>query len=458
MPKETRKRLSPAALIWVVVAFGAGTFLRLYFISSHGMWDTEYRKAWALHTAEAGVTQSYGGPDSVPPGDFLPQLLGRKPRWEVPFRGRDYVIDYPPLALAVWGEAWTFFTSRPRPYRGAEAENLAVKFPPVLGDLLSVSLLMWAFRGDRRQALLLAAAYWMFPVTWVSSAVHGNFDGFVSPFLLLAMFLARGSPFLAGAAFAVTCLIKPTGAVALPVLFLAAPRPSWSRVVAGGVVVTILVFTPFLVAGTLETAFIHVARVFSQERISGGYANPWWLVGQASYVARDLAGWRDPIDYVRRDDFAVPVGLIGFAAAGLAGAWILFQSRRIADPRSMAYVGALLLFDWGLLTIGVHDNHNHPLFLLLVATGLGTGSLRAFTATAATTTLVGSLCLHGLGRFYGPQWRSVLPLADAVAGLRMSLGFDLTVVLSLVNCLLFLAALFRLKRTLLELEGPSAVS
>lgn len=453
MSKEIHQRLSPAALIWVAIAFSAGTFLRLYFISSHGMWDTEYRKAWALETSHSGITRSYGGPETVPPGDFLPQLMGKKPRWEVPFRGRDYVIDYPPLALAVWGESWRFFTSKPRPYRGEEAENLAVKFPPVLGDLLSVGVLIWAFRGEPRTAFLLAAAYWIFPVTWVSSAVHGNFDGFVSPFLLVAVLLAGGSPWLAGAAFAVACLIKPTGAVALPVLFLASPRRGWPRIVAGGAMVTILVFAPYVFAGTFETAFIHVARIFSQERISGGYANPWWLLGQASLVRRDLAGWGDPIDYVRRDAFALPLGGIGFAAAALAFGWILFRARRIANPRSVAYVSALLLFVWGLLTVGVHDNHNHPLFLLLVATGLGTAFLRGFAASLATSTLLGSLCLHGLGRFYGTQWKSVLPLADAVARWRMAPGFDLTMVLSLVNCLLFAAAMFRLKRTLSELEG-----
>ncbi|MBK5257017.1 MAG: hypothetical protein JJE39_13380, partial [Vicinamibacteria bacterium] len=193
MPQKIPKPLSAPTLSWAALAFVVGTFLRLYFISSQGAWDTEYWKAWATAAAYSGITQAYGGPESVPTADFLPQLLGNKPRFEVPFRGRDYVIDYPPLALAVWGESWRFFTSKPRPFRGAEAENLAVKFPPVVGDFLSAGLLLYAFRADRRKALQLAVAYWIFPVTWVSSAVLGNFDGFVSPFLLLAVLLATSS-------------------------------------------------------------------------------------------------------------------------------------------------------------------------------------------------------------------------------------------------------------------------
>jgi hypothetical protein len=236
-------------------------------------------------------------------------------------------------------------------------------------------------------------------------------------------------------------------------MFLASRRDRWTRVVGGGALVTALVFVPYAFAGTLETAAIHIARIFSQDRVSGGYANPWWLVGHAASIWRDKAEWADPIDYVRRDSFALPLGLIGFVIAGVVAAWVLFRSRRIANPRAVAYVSALLLFIWGMLTIGVHDNHNHPLFLLLVATGLGTPFLRGFAATAATSTLLGSLCLHGLGRFYGPQWRAVLPLADSVARLRMALGFDFTIVLTVVNCALLATALFRLERTLIDLEA-----
>jgi len=455
MVQETPKRLGPLARCGLIVALAAGAFFRLFFISSHGAWDMDYWKAWANETVQSGLVRAYGPPDSVPPGEFLEQAQGKKPRWEVSFRGRDYTIDYPPLTLCVRGASWAFFTSKPRPYRGDAAENLAAKFPAVLGDLLSAVVLLWAFRGDPRRASLLAAAYWIFPMTWISSAVHGNFDGFVAPFLLVSLLLAGSSPFLCGATFAVACLIKPTGAMALPVLFLFSPRRQWPRVIFAGLSVTALVFAPYVLAGTFETALVHIARIYSQERISGGYANPWWLLGQASLVNRGLAGWRDPIDYVLRTDFELPLGLIGLATAALAGSWILWTARRATGPRAAAYTAALLLFAWSLLTVGVHDNHNHAMFLLLMATGLATRFLRVWIALLATSTMLGSLCLHGLGRFYGPQWRGVLPITEAVSGLRMAAGFDLTMVLSVLNTALFLAALVRLRRTLLELQPPS---
>ncbi|MEO8360983.1 MAG: glycosyltransferase 87 family protein [Vicinamibacteria bacterium] len=429
-----------------------GLFLRFYFITSHGSWDTEYWKAWASETANAGYTQVYGDAASVPPGTFMGQLSGALPRHEVSFRGRDFPIDYPPLGLSAWGASWTFFTSKPRPYRGAEAENFAVKFPAVLGDVLSVVVLLWAFRGNARVALGLSALYWIFPITWVSSGVLGFFDGFVPPFLLVSLLLTPTAPFWAGVMFAVTCLIKPTAAVALPLIFLGARKPGAIRVMAGGAITTALVLLPYLMAGTLETAIIHVGRLFSQDRVSGGYANPWWLVGHVASILREKAEWNDPIDYVRRDSFTQPLGLIGFIAAGAVATWVLYGARHIKRLASILYVSALLLFIWGVLTIGVHDNHNHPLFLLLVATGLVTPFLRWFSALAATSTLLGSVCLHGFGRYYGAQWRPVLPLADAIARIRMVMGFDLTLLLSVVNCLLLAAALIRLRSTLAELE------
>ncbi|MEO5761011.1 MAG: glycosyltransferase 87 family protein [Vicinamibacteria bacterium] len=436
----------------VGVSFILGLFLRLYFVTSHGSWDTEYWKAWASETANAGYTHVYGDAASVPPGEFMGQLSGALPRHQVSFRGREFPIDYPPLGLSAWGASWTFFTSKPRPYRGAEAENLAVKFPAVLGDLLSVVVLLWAFRGNPRMALGLSALYWIFPITWVSSGVLGFFDGFVPPFLLVSLLLTPTSPFLAGVMFALTCLIKPTATVALPLIFLGSRKPGAIRVMAGGAIATTLVLLPYLMAGTIETAIIHVGRLFSQDRVSGGYANPWWLVGHAASILREKAEWNDPIDYVRRDSFTQPLGLIGFIAAGAVAAWVLHAARHIRRHASILYVSALLLFIWGVLTIGVHDNHNHPMFLLLVATGLMTPFLRWFSAVAATSTLLGSICLHAFGRYYGAQWRPVLPMADAIARVRMVMGFDLTVLLSIVNCWLLLAALIRLKRTLVELE------
>ena len=47
---------------------------------------------------------------------------------------------------------------------------------------------------------------------------------------------------------------------------------------------------PVSLARTLDTLVVHVGRVFLQQRLSGGYANAWWLVGEVARAAREGVG------------------------------------------------------------------------------------------------------------------------------------------------------------------------
>jgi hypothetical protein len=458
-------------LFWgaaVMFAVLAGAMIRLFIAPSHGAWDTEYWKAWASHAATSGYAKYYGPSESVPAGAFQAQLAGTAPRYEIQFRGRSYPIDYPPLGLFAWGESWRFFTSRPRPYRGDLAENVAVKFPAILGDGLGAGILLWLLRKGPRSGASLPLAYWLFPITWVSSAALGFFDGFVAPLLVLSFLITERSPLWGGVAFAAVVLTKPTAAVAVIALYLVTPAARWLLLTAGGLLGATLILAPYVLAGTLETAIVHIVRIFTQDRISGGYANPWWLFGHLWNVAEGRATLSAEVDYVLREAFPWDAGLLGFILASAFALFVIVIAIRDIMRRSgggsgldqsvrlnlaqTAFAAATLLFAWGLLTVGAHDNHNHPLFLLLCATGLGSPFLRWFTVVLATSTLLGSVALHGIGRFYGPEWRALLPLANAADALRMSLGFDLTLVLAAVNTMLFVWLLARLRN---ELEALS---
>lgn len=436
---------APRIAIWLF-GLALGFLPRVYFASSHGSWDTEYWKAWASHAATVGYTQYYGDASSIPAGEFRGQLSGQLPRHEVRYRDRSFPIDYPPLGLLAWAESWRIFTSKPRPYRGAEAENLAVKFPALLGDFVATCLLAFLFRSEPTRAVALSLAYWLFPLTWISSAAHGFFDGFLAPLLLIALIAVRRSPFWGGVLFACVVFVKPTAAVAVFALFLGVSRSAWPLVALGGATGSAAVLLPYALAGTLPTAFVHIIRIFSQDRISGGYANPWWLAGHLLNVATGRAGWAAIVDYVRRDSFPMPAGTIGFVAAGLAAAYVLSKFASGTRREDMCLAGSGLLFVWGMLTVGVHDNHNHPLFLLLLATGLRTRFLRLFALALAVTTFLGSVALHGIGRFYGPQWKPVLRLAEGADHLRMALGFDVTLILVAANTILLVCLFVHLSR------------
>ena len=59
-----------------------------------------------------------------------------------------------------------------------------------------------------------------------------------------------------------------------------------------GLTVVGVALIPFIVAGTLDEAVTHVFRILFQQRLSAGYANPWWLVGwllsDEPYAPKDL--------------------------------------------------------------------------------------------------------------------------------------------------------------------------
>ncbi|MGH2898646.1 MAG: hypothetical protein ACRDMZ_08225, partial [Solirubrobacteraceae bacterium] len=215
------RRRAYAEGLALVAALVFGAWVRMVFLPSAGSWDTEYWKAWMRHAATHGVTHVYGGPEAVPPGHLLPQMRGQEPLWQLADHGRSFVVDYPPLAMAAWRASWAVTRSLGVRDFG-EAENIAVKLPAVLGDMLAVALLLFLWRETPRRALTLAALYWALPLSWLSSAVLGFLDGACAPVVLAALLCAqkrRGAA--AGAALALACLLKPTAIIVAPAMIVA---------------------------------------------------------------------------------------------------------------------------------------------------------------------------------------------------------------------------------------------
>jgi hypothetical protein len=430
----------------LVAAFVAGAWVRVAFLPSAGSWDTEYWKAWTARADAHGVARVYGDGDAVPAGHFAAQLRGAEPLWLVPYRGRDFVVDYPPLAMALWRWSWRTVTALAPDLDHAEAENAAVKLPALLGDVAGVALLLALFRATPRRALGLAALYWALPVSWLSSGVLGFLDGALAVLVVAACVAAgRGRAVAAGIALALAALIKPTALIVAPAVWcaLAARRASPARATGAGAVVVAASLVPFALAGTLQTAIVHVYRILFQGTLSGGFPNPWWLLGHVVTVLRDGAPALGPVRFARLDLLgfpARPIGTLLFAAAALL-VWRAQRGRQGATPAVTA--GALLVLAYGVCAVGVHENHPHPLFLLLCATGLATARLRLLAAGCALVYVVNMLALSGIGRFYGPRYAVLEPLARAAASFRMAAGFDLTLALVVLQVALFAWALAR---------------
>ncbi len=429
-----------------------GVWARLFFLPSTGSWDTDYWKAWMLRTVDRGLARAYGEPAPIDLHRVGAELRGEEPIFQPEFEGRRFVVDQPPLNLSLLAGAHAAIAWLDPPLGRLEALNVAVKLPPVLADVATLGALVLILRRRPLRAAWAGALYFGLPVSWLSSAVQGFFDAAVTPLVLLGLALAgAGRGVRGGAALALAALVKPTAFIVAPAALAALRalrRPLAPWLVAVAVVLAVAAL-PFLLAGTLGQAFVHVARLFLQERLSGGFPNPWWLIGHA------LTWSESPLEaarFARIELLALPARPIGTALvlATIALVWIRQRSRRGAEAACLA--GAVLFFAYGILAVGVHENHPHVLYALLFATGLSRPALRAIASAASLVYVLNMLMLSGLGRFHGLRYLAVEPLLPLVASLRMGMGFDATLPLAVVNTALFAALLLVLPA---ELEALS---
>ena len=450
---ERASRRGYARAVLLVAAFAFGAWVRGAFLASAGSWDTEYWKAWTIRAADHGVTRVYGDPGAVPAVRLLAQIRGEEDLWKVEFAGRSFVVDYPPLAMFLWRWSHWVVTRGGSGLEPPEARNVAVKLPAVLGDIAAVALLLWAL-GSR--GLGLAAVYWAAPVSWLPSAALGYLDGAYAPLAAAALVAAgRGRSGWAGAWLAAACLVKPTAVVVAPAVAVALLPRGVGRAFLTGLAVVFVTLAPFAVAGTLGAAIVHVYRILFQGTLSGGFPNPWWVLGHVLDVTRQGADALDQVRFARLGAVPFSAGAAGVALFVAAAAFITFRQRRAPGPGPACLAGAALVFSYAMLAVGVHENHPHPMFLLLLCTGLASRRLRVLTTVAAGVYVVNMLMLSGIGRFYGPRYAALEPAARALSTWRMALGFDFTLVLALANIALFTVLLAALPAEMERLKGPA---
>jgi hypothetical protein len=267
-------------------------------------------------------------------------------------------------------------------------------------------------------------------VSWLSSAVLGFLDAAYVPFAVAALVAAAsGRSGRAGMLVALAALIKPQGILVAPAVVLALRKHGasiWRGAVFGLAVVGVALL-PFAIEGTLEEAVTHVFRILFQQRLSAGYANIWWIAG---HVANG-AGLTEPVSFARIDTVPLPAALIALAMFALA------VYRFCSSARSSLLAGAAVVFSFGMLALGVHENHPHAMFLAFTATGLVCLELRIVTGVLSLTYVLNMLALSGLGRFYGLRYMALEPTTAWISRLRIGLGLDLTLFLAAVNIAIF---------------------
>jgi hypothetical protein len=175
-----------------------------------------------------------------------------------------------------------------------------------------------------------------------------------------------------------------------------------------------------------------------------------------------VAGGADfaaPVRFVRQELLrGVPVAPIGLTLFALATAYVLRAQRKAPGPRPALLAGAAVVFAYGMLALGVHENHPHAMVLLLVGGGLFSRRLQLLFAGVALSYTANMLALSGLGRFYGPRHLLIEPLTRAWPLLRLAPGFDFTLLLAALNLALFAVLLRSLPGELRRAQaGPPVI-
>jgi hypothetical protein len=360
---------------------GAGFVLRLLIAPSYGYGGVDgdlIEHKQALHVAlEEGVHEIYRANARNDPA-----LTGRS--WE-----GGYFNNQPPLihylrliagwVYRIWSPAG--FAQWPPELNYVEAERtdlrqrlaasrgftVALKLPGILADAL-ITLGLAAFAAARagdRAGLLAASAYAFNPGIVFDTAYWGQHDAVAAALLVLGLlFLHRGRLEAAWVATALGGLSKPQALALWPLLFglgwLRFPLRRVLLAALAAAAVVVLVFSPFIVGGTLRVTLDALVRsTFGGEAfVSCNANNLWWLLsGGRGYDVSDTVSLVGPFT-------ARALGLVAFL--GACGLVTLRLARRLDPDGTLGFLAAAVIgMSFFTLCTELHENHMMAVLPLL---------------------------------------------------------------------------------------------
>ncbi len=199
--------LRPGSWFWVAIFIGLA--IRIYFVGfTEGTSDTQIWQRLAGQIQKVGLIESYrSGPDMN-----HPPVIGVIMSWLLS------IADVTGIAF-----------------------RILLRAPFALLDGCTAILLIYIFRTSRYR-FVIAACYWLCPLTMIFSAYHGNTDSSIAFFLLLCTCLISKEKIVwAGAVIGVSLWIKLPGVLAVPAFVFFIPR--WRK--------RLIFLSAFAVAGAL---------------------------------------------------------------------------------------------------------------------------------------------------------------------------------------------------------------
>ncbi|HXT68909.1 MAG TPA: glycosyltransferase 87 family protein [Vicinamibacterales bacterium] len=424
----------------LVLILAAGALARLGALGMPGTRDVPDWKATSF-VASSDFTRIYGAGGSPPDERVL--------LWEQ----IKVKTEYPPvsqLEMALVGRVYRLIDPE---FSDGRTLTALIKAPGLIAEVaLAWLLLTWGRRTFGAAAEWAAAAYWINPATWLTGSVLGYLDAQMAvPATLALLAAASARPGLAGALAGIAVLTKPQAIFILPVVGMmllrrdsrAQARDAVRAIVAGFVVATLAVL-PFLLAGTWPSMLRAFARFGEHDLVSGTATNMWWaLTWAAGSVARlPELGWIDALSRpatMVRISVAVAAGipnprLVGTILTAGAIAWGAWRSRQGLDAERGTLVAAWSVLAYFILSGQVHENHAFlALPLLAFAAGANAGLRPWYWAISAAYALNVYL-FYGLG-MTSPPWID-----------RRWTFVDMTVLLAIFYCVLFVGLTFKVAR------------
>ncbi|UPK43844.1 hypothetical protein [Paenibacillus pabuli] len=336
---ETNTQWNRHFWLYAALIFTGGVLLRLYLgIQFRGyVGDQALFVDWMSAVHQYGVRESY-------------------------LYGKDQ--NYPPLFIFILGlYRWILDGFGVT----ASAGHLSMKILPIAFDLLSMAVLIPAFKQLSSGARLVLLAVLAFnPGLLVDSAMWGQIDIMHSTLMVLSIVLLLNNPLLAGVLFSVALLAKFQAIVLAPVIGMVLLRQLYHRQVRGmllfvaGLMIAILpVLLYFAANGTLGTMLTNAygSAVHMYPQLSMNAMNIWYhLLGDPE--TSDAAVWFGLMTYKM-----FGLLLLVIAVMGISAYLLLIKEIRIS---SLLIASAAVNLAFFMLPTEIHERYSIPALLFFV--------------------------------------------------------------------------------------------
>ncbi len=422
---------------------GLGLVARLLALQAPGTYDVEIQKGWAAQAAGVGLRAIYG-----PSDDELRARAHAEGRGTLEYAWRERLpyatftwqgspelfVDYPPGSLLVLFAAGSLYRALDPGLSNTKAFTAVINLAPLLGSLV-IAWLLWRSSAEHGRARALA--FWLNPAALLAAPLLGYQDTVVGALALGAVIALQQRRVALGAALVTAAgLVKPQGALLLPILLVVLARDAgWrerARALGAGALVAVAILAPWWSGGHLLSALDGCRRPLGQPTLAPLGLNVWWIAGWLTQWTREgpwpLASVQTLAAFERAAGFdARVVARPALLLASAAVVALLLRAPR-HERRFLPLALCLQVHAYALLGTSVHENHTLlAVFAAPLVLGAWPGAVRVWAAVSAFA-FANLFLMDGFGR--------KLPRLRELRELRALTGVDASVLVAAAHVVL----------------------